>query len=87
MSYLNRFGLCDSDICKWCEVADTPEHVLYYFWKYVKQRVKMLSELAELGVRLDVREICRRSEALVVFNEIIAKIGRIQEEQQIHELD
>ena len=43
----------------------------------------MVRELGVLGVRLDLMEICRRSEAVVPFNEI----GTIREEQRIHETD
>ena len=85
-SYLNRFGLCATDVCKWCKVPDTPEHVLYDCWMFTEQRVKLVERLSEIGVRLDLREICQRKVAVDIFNDIAAEIGRIREEHRIHEV-
>ena len=74
-SYLSRFGLCETDKCKWCGISDTPEHVLYGCWKYTEERVELVRRLSELGIRL-VREICRNTDAMVVFNEVVSRIGR-----------
>ena len=34
-----------------------------------------------MGIRLDIREICRNVEAVVVFSESVSRIGRIREEE------
>ena len=85
-SYLYRFGLCATDKCKWCKVPDTPEHVLYDCWMFAEQRAKLVEGLSEIGVRLDFREICRRKEAVVLFNEVTAEIGRMREDYRLHEV-
>ena len=38
----------------------------------------------ELGIRLHIRKITRNEDAMLVFNDVTTRIGRIREEQQIH---
>ena len=83
-SYLNTFGLCTTAKCKWCVITDTPERVLYDCWKYIEENVELVRGLFELGIRLDIKEVSRNVETMVVFNEPVMRIGRIREEQQIH---
>ena len=45
-----------------------------------------IRDRSEIGVRLDLREICQRKVAVDIFNDFAAEIGRIREEHRIHEV-
>ena len=49
MSYLNRFGFCETDKCKWCGISDTPEPVSYTHLDVYKRQDKDCSSGREAG--------------------------------------
>jgi hypothetical protein len=50
-AYLKRFGLRESDLCEYCGVVDTPEHVLYDCEEIAESRTQLRVQLMDIGAR------------------------------------
>ena len=82
-AYLKRFGLRDSDLCRRCQVVDTPEqHVLYDCDEIADSRHQFREQLMDIVFRLDLRMIIEEDTAMRLLATWLRSIGRARESRE-----